>query len=193
MESKRSIESTRPTNRVVNWGEFRAAGFGTLWLAWSDSGVVQAHIGGSASEFASELSARGLVGLAKGPLPEWLERPLRAYVAERDADVTQIPIDPAGTKFQRRVWLALRRIPRGEVRTYASIASDVGSPRAMRAVGAANAANPIPVLVPCHRVVEHGLKLGGYSGGLESKRRLLEHEGVRVDGDRVLPGQLDLL
>jgi methylated-DNA-[protein]-cysteine S-methyltransferase len=101
-------------------------------------------------------------------------------------------VDLRGTPFQVRVWEALRKIERGNVRSYAGIAADVLSPRAMRAVGAANAANPIAIVVPCHRVVGTGLGIGGYSGGLPMKRRLLTLEGVRVDAGKVIPGQLEL-
>ncbi|HUX04354.1 MAG TPA: methylated-DNA--[protein]-cysteine S-methyltransferase [Acidimicrobiales bacterium] len=87
--------------------------------------------------------------------------------------------DVAATNFQRDVWSALRAIPYGEVRTYAQVADQVRRPRAMRAVGNANHANPWPVVVPCHRVVaRHGL--GGYGGGPEVKRFLLELEGYRA-------------
>lgn len=87
--------------------------------------------------------------------------------------------DVVATDFQRDVWSALCAIPYGEVRTYAQVAEWVARPRAMRAVGNANHANPWPVVVPCHRVVaRHGL--GGYGGGLEVKRFLLELEGYRV-------------
>jgi methylated-DNA-[protein]-cysteine S-methyltransferase len=118
--------------------------------------------------------------------------PLRRYFAGDPIDPVTIPVDLRGTLFQVRVWNALRRIPRGHVRSYAGVAADVGSPRAMRAVGMANSKNPIAIVVPCHRVVEKGNRLGGYSGGLPNKIFLLELEGVRVEGDTVLPGQLDL-
>jgi methylated-DNA-[protein]-cysteine S-methyltransferase len=85
--------------------------------------------------------------------------------------------DVAATQFQREVWRALMAIPYGEVRTYAEIAEDVNRPRASRAVGNANHANPFPVIVPCHRVVAAG-GLGGYGGGDEVKRYLLRLEGV---------------
>lgn len=114
------------------------------------------------------------------------------YFAGEPVEPATLPVDLRGTDFQRRVWNALRAIPRGQVRSYAGIATDVGSPRAMRAVGMANAKNPIAIVVPCHRVVEKGHRLGGYSGGLDNKVFLLELEGVDVEGDRVLPGQLHM-
>ena len=83
-----------------------------------------------------------------------------------------------GTAFQQLVWRALLKIRPGQFRTYAQLAVEVGRPKAARAVGAACGANPIPVLIPCHRVLASGGGLGGFSGGLEWKRRLLEREGV---------------
>ena len=89
-----------------------------------------------------------------------------------------LPLDPRGTSFQRRVWAALTAIPWGETRTYAQIAAAVGSPRAVQAVEQANHRNPIPILIPCHRVVGADGTLTGYGGGLELKRKLLELEGA---------------
>ncbi len=83
---------------------------------------------------------------------------------------------PRGTPFQREVWDELRRIPFGETRTYGELARALGRPRASRAVGAANGANPLSILVPCHRVVGADGALTGYAGGLGTKRALLEHE-----------------
>ena len=84
----------------------------------------------------------------------------------------------AGTEFQQRVWNELRRIPRGETRSYGEIARALGQPKSARAVGGACGANPLPVLVPCHRVLAATGKLGGFSGGPEWKRRLLGREGI---------------
>jgi len=87
-----------------------------------------------------------------------------------------LPLFSSGTAFQRRVWDALRMIPYGETRTYAEIAALAGSPRGFRAVGQANHVNPISIIVPCHRVVRTGGDLGGYGGGLDAKRFLLDLE-----------------
>jgi len=88
------------------------------------------------------------------------------------------PLDLAGTAFQKRVWSALRKIPAGQTKSYGEIARAIGRPKAVRAVGGACGANPVPVLVPCHRVLAANKKLGGFSGGLDWKRRLLVREGV---------------
>ncbi|MFT4050518.1 MAG: methylated-DNA--[protein]-cysteine S-methyltransferase, partial [Solirubrobacterales bacterium] len=96
------------------------------------------------------------------------ERQLADYFSgERDS--FDLPLDPDGTDFQKRVWLALREIPYGETRSYGEIAAAIGSPTAARAVGGANNRNPIAVIVPCHRVIGSGGKLVGYAGGLERK------------------------
>lgn len=87
-----------------------------------------------------------------------------------------VPVAPDGTPFQLAVWQELRRIPYGEVRTYGAVAESVGQRDAARAVGQANHQNPIPIIIPCHRVVAAGGKLGGFGGGLDLKRRLLQLE-----------------
>jgi O-6-methylguanine DNA methyltransferase len=89
------------------------------------------------------------------------------------------PLDlSAGTEFQKNVWNALRKISIGQTKSYGEIARQIGKPRAVRAVGGACGANPIPVLVPCHRVLAANKKLGGFSGGLDWKRALLAREGI---------------
>jgi len=88
----------------------------------------------------------------------------------------ELPLDLRGTPFQRRVYAELLGIPYGEVRSYAEVARSLGQPGAMRAVGAANGANPVPLVVPCHRVIATGGRLGGYGGGLALKKRLLAME-----------------
>jgi O-6-methylguanine DNA methyltransferase len=102
-------------------------------------------------------------------------RQLRAYFAG-ELRAFNLALDPAGTEFQKRVWKALLEIPYGETRSYGDLAEAIGSPKAVRAVGAANGANPIAIIVPCHRVIGAGGQLVGYGGGLPLKRRLLELE-----------------
>lgn len=89
-----------------------------------------------------------------------------------------LPTKLSGTDFQRQVWRSLRDIPYGSVVSYAELAAMVGRPGAFRAVGQANGANPLPIVLPCHRVVASGGRIGGYGGGLAMKRRLLALEGV---------------
>jgi O-6-methylguanine DNA methyltransferase len=90
------------------------------------------------------------------------------------------PLDAAGTEFQKSVWREMRKIPLGRTKSYGGIAEAIGKPRAVRAVGGACGANPIPVLVPCHRVLAANNKLGGFSGGLEWKRKLLARENIET-------------
>jgi methylated-DNA-[protein]-cysteine S-methyltransferase len=115
---------------------------------------------------------------------DWERRPgalraaraqLEAYFAGRLTEF-DLPLAPRGTDFQRQVWLALRRIPYGVTTTYGEIARALGNADAMRAVGAANGRNPLPIVVPCHRVIGADGSLTGFAGGLSAKRWLLDHE-----------------
>ncbi|HTR44564.1 MAG TPA: methylated-DNA--[protein]-cysteine S-methyltransferase [Thermodesulfovibrionales bacterium] len=101
---------------------------------------------------------------------------LAAYFDGRLKEFGQETEFLSGTAFERAVWLCLKGIPYGETRTYRWVAEKVGRPKAMRAVGQALAKNPLPIILPCHRVVESDGSLGGYSGGVEKKRRLLALE-----------------
>jgi methylated-DNA-[protein]-cysteine S-methyltransferase len=97
-----------------------------------------------------------------------------------------LPLSPTGgTAFQRQVWLSLADIGYGRTESYADLATRVGRPRAFRAVGQANGANPLPIVLPCHRVVASGGGLGGYGGGLDMKRWLLAHEAAVLEGSRL--------
>ncbi len=120
-------------------------------------------------------------GPAQAELHRWhtaTERALQQALAGRALGRLP-PLDlSAGTAFQRQVWEALRGIPRGQTRSYRQVAEAIGKPRAVRAVGGACGANPIPVLVPCHRVLAAGGGLGGFGGGLAWKQTLLAREGV---------------
>lgn len=111
---------------------------------------------------------------------------LEEYFAGTRTDF-DLPLAPAGTPFQQRVWTALRDIPYGATESYGSLARRLGAPGASRAVGLANGRNPIPIVVPCHRVIGSTGTLTGYAGGVERKRWLLDHEAL---GERlpVSPG-----
>jgi methylated-DNA-[protein]-cysteine S-methyltransferase len=103
---------------------------------------------------------------------------IESYYQGSLTEIVSIPVKTAGTAFQREVWAALRTIPTGETTTYGRLATRLGRPKAMRAVGMANGANPISIIVPCHRVIGANASLTGYGGGLERKRWLLRHEGA---------------
>ncbi len=102
----------------------------------------------------------------------WLE----AYFDGTRADIGDVPLDMRGAPFEKRVWLALQTIPPGQTTSYGAIAQALGSASASRAVGAANGANPIAILVPCHRVIGSTGSLTGYGGGLDRKTWLIDHE-----------------
>lgn len=108
---------------------------------------------------------------------------LSAYFAGTLQQFT-IPLFPLGTPFQRQVWEALGRIPYGEVISYQQLALLIDHPRATRAVGNANGRNPLPIIIPCHRVIASNHRLGGYSGGLRTKIGLLQREGHTFTGER---------
>jgi methylated-DNA-[protein]-cysteine S-methyltransferase len=123
----------------------------------------------------------------KSPGGDWVKdarffRPLEKALKERFFKGKPLPVFPlgdfGGTRFQRSVWRAMEKIPRGETRTYAQIAAAAGRPGAARAVGTACGANPLPLIVPCHRVVASGGGLGGFSAGLAVKKKLLRLEGA---------------
>jgi len=152
-------------------------------------------------EFTAHYSAKGLAGLdfpsdrraklkpANDAVPAQVlawHRTTTAALARALAGETPKGLPPldlsAGTSFQQLVWNALRKIKAGKTRSYGEIARDIGKPSAVRAVGGACGANPIPVLIPCHRVLAANQKIGGFSGGLHWKRKLLAREGVQPDG-----------
>ena len=163
-----------------------------LTRCWLDTPVGAAlglqTSGGLAGLFLGEERAEGSLSkwrrrwapeapLEEDPAPfAVLRAQLEAYFAG-ELQRFDVPLDLRGTDFQREVWAGLRRIPFGKTRTYAELASAIGRPSATRAVGAGNGANPVPILVPCHRVTAKG-GLGGFSAGLARKRALLELEGV---------------
>jgi len=113
---------------------------------------------------------------AETPLLREAARQLQSYLAGQRQSF-DLPLDPQGTPFMRRVWQALLEIPYGETRSYGDIARAVGNPKACRAVGQANHRNPISIFIPCHRVIGSSGQLVGYGGGLEIKEFLLRLEG----------------
>ncbi|MGH7067825.1 MAG: methylated-DNA--[protein]-cysteine S-methyltransferase [Acetobacteraceae bacterium] len=119
--------------------------------------------------------------LSPGPVAGDATRGLAAYFDGDLAALNAIPVQPRGTSFQRHVWQALRQIPSGTTTTYGRLATSIGKPRATRAVGHANGANPIAIVIPCHRLIGANANLTGYGGGLERKAWLLRHERAPVD------------
>ncbi len=121
--------------------------------------------------------------LHEGPAPKSLLHALDAYFAGEIDALETVPTATAGTAFQRSVWQQLRKIPAGQTRSYGQIAGAIGCPASSRAVGAANGANPIAIVVPCHRVIGADGTLTGFGGGLPRKRWLLDHERKYAKAD----------
>lgn len=140
---------------------------GVLRVTADDEGVT------SVERVARATSRRGSVAAQRHA--EQAVRELREYFAGKRTNFT-VSLNLDGTPFQQRAWAAMRKIPYGKTISYAQQATSIRSPRAVRAVGSANGANPIPIIVPCHRVVASNGGLGGYALGLAMKRWLLAHE-----------------
>ncbi|WP_407177556.1 methylated-DNA--[protein]-cysteine S-methyltransferase [Bradyrhizobium sp. STM 3562] len=126
----------------------------------------------------------GAVVLQQGVAPQEIKAALSAYFKGELNSLRAIKWRLAGTAFQRQVWTALTEIPPGTTVSYGALAAQLGVPKAMRAVGHANGANPISVVIPCHRLIGADGSLVKYGGGLARKRWLLEHEGVRLSSVR---------
>jgi methylated-DNA-[protein]-cysteine S-methyltransferase len=154
------------------------AGPGRIWILATERGVREIRLSDAEAPTRGELRARGWKLVRR---PRWTEA-ARAKLARHlegraNASASDVPLDLAGgTDFQRRVWEAARRIPYGSVVSYAELARMAGYEGASRAVGNAMGANPVPIVVPCHRVVHSDRSLGGFSSGLHWKRYLLELE-----------------
>jgi prevent-host-death family protein len=153
--------------------------FGTFYVAFGPEGPAFARIAPSAAAFEHDASRYLGVPVRKGAAPRWLAGGVAAAARRHEAFSGPVDLARVGP-FEREVLAELRRIPAGQVRTYQQIALSLGEPGAARAVGTACARNPLPLLIPCHRVVRTDGGLGGYSlrGGVELKRRLLQAEGA---------------
>ena len=112
--------------------------------------------------------------------PNGLSKAIRSYFAGELSAINTLPVQTAGTAFQREVWRALREIPCGATISYGQLAKRIGRPAAVRAVGLANGSNPVGIVVPCHRVIGANGSLTGYGGGIDRKRWLLQHESKRA-------------
>jgi methylated-DNA-[protein]-cysteine S-methyltransferase len=145
---------------------------GGLRLVASDAALTRVDfLGPDAGDAGRAAPDSPLLELAMRQLDDYFRGALREF---------SVPLAPAGTEFQRAVWAALRSIPFGTTTTYGEIARRIARPAAVRAVGAANGANPIPIIIPCHRVIGGDGSLTGFGGGIPVKRYLLELEGVAV-------------
>ena len=157
-----------------------ASPVGEVLLVTDAEGAVRAFDFTDYEPRMMKLLARhyGEVVLAEGRAPEAVRAAVAAYFGGDATALDGLKVKTGGTDFQRSVWAALRTIPAGETWSYGRLAQAIGKPAAVRAVGLANGANPVGVIVPCHRVVGANGTLTGYAGGLERKRWLLAHEGA---------------
>ncbi|WP_036218297.1 bifunctional DNA-binding transcriptional regulator/O6-methylguanine-DNA methyltransferase Ada [Calidithermus chliarophilus] len=158
---------------------FTKTPLGLALLAATEKGLCALQFGESREELEALLRAEfAQAELEPGQLPQYV-RPILEHLSGQPASL-DLPLDLRGTAFQLRVWEALRAIPPGQTRTYGELARDLGDPKAVRAVARACGANPVPLVVPCHRVIGSDGKLTGYRWGLERKRKLLEREQPAV-------------
>ncbi len=149
---------------------------GYVAIARTAKGLAAAFIGDDMATLADHMEAR-FAGAERADPDELTDRVLQAL--DSVTDDVDIPVDPKGTDFQKSVWRALRDIPVGATVTYSELARRIGRPDSVRAVAAACGANPIAVIVPCHRVIGKDGSLTGYAWGIEKKRMLLEREKAR--------------
>jgi methylated-DNA-[protein]-cysteine S-methyltransferase len=154
-----------------------ASPVGPLYLAATDAGLTQLRFLAQPHDVRNVVPAQG----AGGHILRETELQLADHFTGRRRRF-ELPLAPSGTEFQLATWHELRAIPYGEMLSYRELARRLGKPRAVRAVGAANRANPISIIVPCHRVIGSDGSLVGYGGGLDTKRRLLALEGVQLVG-----------
>ena len=159
----------------IRWTHFDSP-LGQMLIAATGKGICRLTFDDSEASLRRLFPNAEIVEDAGG-LKELIEGALAAI--ERPLAARELPIDVAGTAFQESVWRELRKIPPGETRSYAQIAAAIGQPKAVRAVGTANGDNHVAVLIPCHRVIRSDGTLGGYAGGLDRKRKLLDAEGHR--------------
>lgn len=170
----------KPDHTNILIGSVQTTDLGLIWAAISDGGLVAVEFGVGRARFAITLRRRMACQIQDAPQPtRSITRQLGEYAAgkRRNFEV-EIDWSVVRSESQRATLRAVTEIPYGQTRTYAQIAAQIGNPRAARAVGQANAANPIPLIIPCHRVVGADGRLCGYGGqgGIKTKRWLLEME-----------------
>lgn len=167
--------------RALYYDAIEAPLVGKLYLALSSRGLYALTFGGSEAEFAARLQRAGERSVIRDPVRvRAAADQVRSYLAGKSKKI-DIPVDMSGmTEFQRQVLGAVSHVPRGRHITYGELAQRIGRPRAARAVGRALGSNPIPIVIPCHRVLAADGSLGGYSGrgGVRTKRALLQLEGA---------------
>ena len=168
------------TQEVVDQTDSVKVGARTVRVAFTDHGLRMIHLGGTDEEFRENYRRRFGRELTKGELPDKLRRQVESAISGEGVSKPSVDLDDV-TEFERSVLEILTRIPKGEVRTYAWVASQAGRPKAVRAVGNICARNVVPFVVPCHRVVPTSGGVGSYAFGAPEKRELLRREGVAID------------
>jgi len=154
---------------MIKTAQVTATPLGPMTLVEADGALIALRFGDAAIADERQQST---------PLLRKAQAELAEYFAGKRTAFT-VPMAPQGTVFQQSVWTALRSIPYGETRSYGAIAKQVGNPKAARAVGMANNKNPLPIFIPCHRVIGADGKMVGYGGGLPIKEALLALENAR--------------
>jgi AraC family transcriptional regulator of adaptative response/methylated-DNA-[protein]-cysteine methyltransferase len=165
--------------RVISWAVLETS-LGPMLVAASEKGVCCLAFGEGEAELRARFPKAQLVPAGEDFRDLFAQ--VVAAVEQPGPGNAAIPLDVKGTAFQQRVWEELRRIPPGQTRSYGELAAAVGNPKAVRAVGGANGANHVAVLIPCHRVIAADGTLGGYAYGLAIKAELLRREGAREAG-----------
>jgi AraC family transcriptional regulator of adaptative response/methylated-DNA-[protein]-cysteine methyltransferase len=163
---------------TIRWTTFDSP-IGPMLIAATSKGICRLTFDDSEASL-KRLFPNATIVKDDGGMRQLVEGALEAI--EHPAAMPELPIDVAGTAFQEAVWRELRKIPPGETRSYAEIAAAIGQPKAVRAVGTANGDNHVAVLIPCHRVIRSDGTLGGYAGGLDRKRKLLDAEQASAQG-----------
>lgn len=163
---------------TIRWTTFDSP-IGPMLIAATSKGICRLTFDDSEASLR-RLFPNATITEDSGGLKQLVEGALEAIA--HPAAMPDLPIDVAGTAFQEAVWRELRKIPPGETRSYAEIAAAIGQPKAVRAVGTANGDNHVAVLIPCHRVIRSDGTLGGYAGGLDRKRKLLDAEQASAQG-----------
>ncbi len=161
------------------WLDRRASPIGDMLIAWDADGQLRVL---DFADFEPRMHKLlrlhyGDIALASSPAPTLIVEPISRYFSGEIAALDKIQVATGGTEFQKAVWSALRSVKPGERISYGDLARRLGRQKAVRAVGGANGANPIGIVVPCHRIVGFGGALTGYGGGLHRKAWLLTHEG----------------
>lgn len=189
-DSKRRLGMTPATYRKGGEGVTIAyatggSSLGRLLVATTDHGVCSVKAGRNDEELVSALHREfPRASIERAPRARQYLNALNAHLSGQEV---KFPLDISGTGFQMKVWTALRSIPLGETRSYHEVAEMVGVPRAVRAVGNACASNPVPLIIPCHRVIRKDGSLGGYGLGIYRKRALLSAERALADNEETRP------